>query len=43
MKSGKSNQIKHIVGYTPAAKSLRARLMLADMNSDLITEDLGLP
>ena len=43
MNAVKSHNFKHIGGYMPTAATLRARLILADMNSDLITEDPGLP
>ena len=43
MNAGKSNQIKHTGGCMPVAAMLRARLILVDMNSDLITEESGLP
>ena len=43
MKSGKSNKTRHIGGHMPPAATLRARLIPADMNSDLITEESGLP
>ena len=39
----RSHNFKHIDGCMPAEAMLRARLILVDMNSDLITEESGLP
>ena len=39
MNSVKSNNFKHVNGYMPFAGMLRARLILVDMHSELITED----